>query len=199
MVPIVRLRDCDPAIVNAVRDLYEASFPASERSDFTGIHQEDAADERDVLVLLEQGQVRGLCVTSRLSWPALFIEYFAVAPDHRGTGVGSRFLRECLLALITPAEHGAVLEIERVEASPGDPYRPVRRRFWEKSGARAVVERFVVPRLDGAGGMMDMTLMWIAADGHPLPDPRALARQVLEEGYGLEPTQAAALLQESLR
>ena len=198
-MPLVRLRDCDPAAIDATRRLYEASFPASERDDFGGIVDGDFDDDREVLVLLEEDDVRGLCVSSRVSWPALFLEYFAVAPGHRGAGVGSRFLQACLAALLAPDEHGTVLEIERVEAAPADAYRPVRRRFWERNGALAILERFIVPRLDEIGGTLEMTLMWIPRAGHPSPDPLVLARQMFEEGYGLEPADAEALVKQARR
>ena len=197
-MPVARLRSSSESIKREAQRLYEDSFPASERSAFEELlERENTDDDSTFLVLLDSDDhVLALCVASGISYPAGFLEYFAVTPDRRGSGIGSTFLNDCVAQILVPPREGVVLEIERPEAEPDDSYREVRKRFWLKNGARVIVDRLLVPRLDGSGEL-EMSLLWIAPPGGEEPFPFFVASQVLTEGYGLDDEVARNLMERS--
>lgn len=93
-----------------------------------------------------------------------YIEYFALAPDARGSGLGSRLLRE-FLAESAPVP--VVLEIE----PPEDETTTRRLRFYERLGfARDAREHFHPPYRLGFGRQR---LVVLNSSGKPLsPDAR---------------------------
>ena len=185
---VLRLRECSTDQQSGVADLYESAFPPAEREPFGSILAGDQTDELSVLVLLDDdGGVQALSVSSEISFPAIYLQYFAVDSSLRGKGIGTSFLTECLRTLRGQRNLGVVLEVERPASDPADAYRPRRIEFWRKGGAMLLLDRFVVPRLSGESGDIEMTLYWIpaAAADATLPDARHVAHLVLSEGYSL--------------
>lgn len=73
-----------------VKRLYEQSFPAEERKDFSLLLEKQKKGVLEILsVMGEEEEFLGLAIT--ISWEDMtLLDYFAVCPDVRGKGIGSR-------------------------------------------------------------------------------------------------------------
>lgn len=77
-----------------VKELYEASFPKSEKKPFRFIVKKRKEGFFDILVIEdEQGDFCGLAIMM-LSGGFALLDYLAIAPDCQGAGLGGRTLRE---------------------------------------------------------------------------------------------------------
>ncbi len=190
------LRDLDDWQRNTVRAVFEEAFPVWEREPFDDLVGREAAGLATPVVMTDSGQPVALAVTSCLDsvqWS--YLEYFAVASDHRGHGVGGHLWRAMIQDLaVRDQPSRVVLDVEdpagAPEGSPEVRQRERRIRFYERQGARLLPARdYVVPRLDGVAGSQPMLLLWaaIAGDAEP-PSPAeliSLLPAVYAAGYGL--------------
>lgn len=181
-----------------VQAIYEESFPAAERVPFEEIVEATRAGKEITsdVALGDDGQPIGFAFFSSLDaagW--LFFEYFAVASDRRGAGVGQALSLATTAALRARGEHRPfAIEVEDPAAATDDADRTVREKrigFWEKVGASMLpVEGYVIPQLDG-DGTLAMKLMWLPGpDSDRVPDEAELLEVVValyEVGYGLAP------------
>lgn len=179
-----------------VRAIYEDAFPAWQRVPFEELG--GAGDGRIGLAEVHgaTGRVVAFAAASRLaSVPWTFLEYFAVAGDRRGGGIGTRLWQDLLLAVrADPAVVGVVLEVENTDENGIDgserEIRHRRVRFYERLGARlSPFLGYEVPRLDRSGTerLLLMTASVTGAVDGAVPGP-ALAeviRALYIEGYGL--------------
>lgn len=105
-----------------LRALYEAAFPASEKKPFSLILEKRDEGFCELLGIEEAGHFVGLAIFVLTDTLAL-LDYFAILPEARGRGVGTRALahlrtryagRAFLLEVEAPDEAGADNRAERV-------------------------------------------------------------------------------------
>ncbi|SHF31674.1 GNAT family N-acetyltransferase [Dysgonomonas macrotermitis] len=111
-----------------VEKLYIESFPANERRPVLEMHHVMDEDKRfSVFLLVNEEEVRVGFVTIWDLNSFLFIEHFAISPEQRNSGSGSKAMQ----ALIAGTKQPLVGEIEL----PGSSDFAARRyRFYEKLG-----------------------------------------------------------------
>jgi ribosomal protein S18 acetylase RimI-like enzyme len=187
----------DPAALDAVRVIYESSFPPEERADFDGVADAVRAGARRLFVARDgDGAVAGFGVTRSMEPAgAHLLEYLAVAEGRRDGGLGGNLLDGVVGALRELGEAAVLLiEVEPADDGP-DEQRPLRARrlgFYERHGARVVecAPGYRAPRFDGPGELR-YVLMWVPlADGVEPPRGeglRAMVAALLVDGYGLDP------------
>lgn len=168
--------------------IYEESFPPSEREDADHLLARIAAGGCLGLVAESEGEIVGLAVLGELPVAGVrYLEYLAVSAGRRGAGIGGRLLgRATALGRI-----GTVWEVEPV-ASANDGERELRRRrvaFYERHGAVLVdaAPGYRAPAMDREGSL-PYDLMWLPGpDGPPRLEGdllRAVVRALLTSGYG---------------
>jgi GNAT superfamily N-acetyltransferase len=201
------LRDLDDRQRDSVRSIFEEAFPAWEREPFDDLVGREATGIATPVVMMDSGQPAALAVTSRIDsvqWS--YLEYFAVAADRRGHGLGGQLWHAVLQDLTVRDQPGrVVLEVEDpAEVPPGSPERRQRERrirFYERQGAQLLpVRDYHVPRLDDVTGSYSMLPLWAAVTGDTGPPSRAelfrLLPAVYAAGYGVpadDPLVLAAL------
>jgi GNAT superfamily N-acetyltransferase len=184
----------DPPRYEAVRAIYEASFPARQREPFDQLVRRARTGGSTGLVGVLDGEPIGFASWSVLtSVPWAFIEFVAVDAARRGAGLGSALWSAVLAALRTHGVPRLVLEVEDSAEADDEAERLARDRrvrFYLRAGARMLpVDGYVAPNLDGTG-VERFRLMWQPVTD---PAPRAaqtvpdLVRALLTEGYGLPP------------
>jgi GNAT superfamily N-acetyltransferase len=190
------LRDLDDRQLDAVRSVFEEAFPPWQREPFDDLVARERAGHATTVIVLDSGQPLALAVTSCLAsvrWS--YLEYFAVAVDHRDRGVGGQLWRATGRDLIARAQPGRlVLEVDdpagAAEGSSERRERERRIRFYQRQGARFLPARdYTVPHLDGTDGSEPMLLLWAAiAEGTLTPSPSELSTllpAVYAAGYEL--------------
>lgn len=193
MLRFTDLSELDRAQRDRMRSIYQQAFPVGERERFDAVVTDARRGKRITLVVLDDGEPIGFAVLSRLrSVPCTFLEYYAVAEQRRGQGVGRLLwveLQRTLARLGEPAE--LVFEVEDPDEPGIDPdevlTRRWRLRFYEALGAVVLPLRdFVVPHTGGTGHQR-MLLMWAGGAGEPPTDGRQydLRRALYTEGIGL--------------
>ena len=114
-----------------ILDLYMSAFPESERKPFSLIERKAAMGEMEILLIKEGGKRAGLAITA-LQEDLVLLDYFAVAPEFRGRGIGTDAL-QTLLALYSDRQF--YLEIERTDVdAPNQPDRLRRKAFYLRNG-----------------------------------------------------------------
>lgn len=179
-----------------MRSIFEEAFPVWEREPFDDLMGREAAGRVTAIVMVDGGQPVALAVTSCLDFVQWsYLEYLAVAADHRGQGVGGHLWRAMVRDLaVRDQPRRVVLEVEDPagvpEGSPEFRQRERRIRFYRRQGARLLPARdYVVPRLDSVPGSHPMLLLWAAITGDVRPpgaaDLISLLPAVYAAGYGL--------------
>ncbi len=117
----------------AIRTLYERAFPASEKKPFPLMLQKEKEGSMEFLAILsESGDFCGFIINI-LHADLLLLDYFAIAEEKRGCGIGSQGLallrqryphRRLLLEIEDPNEMGAANLQERIR----------RRDFYRRNG-----------------------------------------------------------------
>lgn len=80
--------------LDKVRNLYEEAFPKSEKRPFRMILNGREAGNCEILAIeSEEGAFLGLAITM-LYGELVLLDYFAISPTYRGTGVGSEVLKK---------------------------------------------------------------------------------------------------------
>lgn len=80
--------------LDKVRNLYEEAFPKSEKRPFRMILKGREAGNCEILAIeSEEGAFLGLAITM-LYGELVLLDYFAINPTYRGTGVGSEVLKK---------------------------------------------------------------------------------------------------------
>lgn len=90
----MRIADAaDKEQLKKVRSLYEEAFPKSEKKPFGMILRGRKKGNYEILALEnEEGAFQGLAITMRYG-ELVLLDYFAISPECRGTGVGSGALQ----------------------------------------------------------------------------------------------------------
>lgn len=191
------LRDLDDWQRDSLRSIFDEAFPVWEREPFDHLVGREAAGVANPVVMVDGDQPVALSVTSCLDsvrWS--YLEYFAVASDRRGNGLGGCLWRAMIRDLaIRDQPSRVVLDVEDPAGVPeGSPEIRLRERrigFYERQGARLLPARnYVVPRLDDVAGSQPMLLLWAAVTGDAQsPGPAELVSllpAVYAAGYGLD-------------
>lgn len=114
-----------------ILDLYLNAFPENERKPFSLIERKAAMGEMEILLIREDGKRAGLAITY-LDEELVLLDYFAIAQQMRGQGIGSDAL-QMLQALY--GEHQFFLEIEKPgEHAPNQEERLRRKDFYLSGG-----------------------------------------------------------------
>ncbi len=114
-----------------ILELYLRAFPESERKPFSLIERKAAMGEMEILLIRENGKRAGLAITV-LQENLVLLDYFAIAEEFRGQGIGSDAL-QMLLALYSDTQF--YLEIERPdETAPNQAERLRRKSFYLRNG-----------------------------------------------------------------
>jgi GNAT superfamily N-acetyltransferase len=198
------LRDLDDRQLNAVRSVFEEAFPPWQREPFDDLVARERAGRATTVIVVDSGQPLALAVTSYLAsvgWS--YLEYFAVAVDHRDRGVGGQLWRAMGRDLVARAQPGRlVLEVEdpagAAEDSAERRKRERRIRFYQRQEAGFLpVRNYNVPHLDGVDGSEPMLLLWAAITDSALPpspsELSALLPAVYAAGYELSADHALVL------
>lgn len=169
---ISRVSVLDRETLNQVLAIYEASFPASQRADLSGLDQV-MEEEGPLLYVAREGErVVAFALLDPLACGRVYLlGYLAVAAEQRGRGVGGQLLRYIQDDLRADGTEGLLLEVEPPEEGP-EQERPIRQRrvaFYERLGARVIREAasYRMPNLAGEGSL-PMLLMWLPV-GQPEP------------------------------
>ena len=121
---MIRLNDApDAATVEKIRTLYEAAFPKSEKKPFALMVDRACAGLMEMIAVEdENGEFLGLVITILYS-DIMLLDYFAIAEEKRGCGIGTKVLallrerysdRRFILEVEDPDEVGAQNREERV-------------------------------------------------------------------------------------
>jgi GNAT superfamily N-acetyltransferase len=200
------MRELDDWQRDAARSIYVEAFPAWQRQPFDDLIAREAAGQAILVVAVCDGEPLGLAVASSLgsvNWS--FVEYFAVAPNHRGRGIGEWLWRAMGQDLaLRGLPRRIVLEVDDPARTPaGTPERRQcdrRLRFYERQGMRCLpVSDYAIPRMDGIAGSDPMLLLWTKGSTEPpgLAELRSLVSALYSMAYDLSadhPLVLAALL-----
>lgn len=180
-------------------EIYEASFPPSERDETADLIASIEAGERLCLLARRDGVVVGLAVVFRLNGPSVaFLEYLAVAPNERSAGIGGSMLADLKTHLQTGGEDalGVLFEADppaEVDGAERE-FRERRIGFYLRHGASVVecAPRYRAPNLIREDETVNFTLMWLpVADEAPTEITGSFLRRcveaVLTQSYALSP------------
>jgi hypothetical protein len=178
-------------------EIYETSFPPSERDETADLVASIQAGERLCFLARRDGVVVGLAVVFRLNEPSVaFLEYMAVAASERNAGIGGSIFTQLQTDLRADGEDpvGILFEVDPPEEADGAE-RVLRERrvdFYLRHGASVVecAPRFRAPNLSREDETVNLTLMWLPlAGGAPTELAGSFLRRcveaVLTESYAL--------------
>jgi GNAT superfamily N-acetyltransferase len=197
-VTVERQARLDPGAAARFAEIYELSFPPEERGDTAALLGGIAVGERLCYVASSDEELIGLAVVFVLDEISVaLLEYMAVAPQTRNSGVGSALFTHLRTNLLFDAgASGMIFEVEPPEEADGEE-RTLRERrigFYLRNGASVVdrAPRYRTPNLAGDDAPVPFKLMWV-----PLADeaPAELAgsflsrcvETILTESYELSP------------
>lgn len=132
----IRLLD-ETAAEEIYRRYMERDFPPGELKPFAAVRELLRRGLYEPLALYEDGALCAYAWQTVLpACPGALLDYFAVLPDRRGGGVGTRALRT-LAAYYAPRKQTLIIECEHPSFAP-DPAAARRRiGFYLRAGARA--------------------------------------------------------------
>jgi hypothetical protein len=144
-----------------VKRLYNASFPDEERRAFDDLVTNAYNGEYELYAFVEGFVVEALVfLFTPKDMPYVLLDYFAVIPDKRGAGIGSRSFK-VLVKKIQSSKRTLIMEVE--DPSYGDDKTEKMRRiaFYLKNGADIIKEYdYVLPDLSGGIKSTKMKLMF---------------------------------------
>lgn len=118
------LEAADGCRLEQIEELYEKAFPACERKPFSVLLKKREEKSVEILYLRKDEAFAGLAITA-LWGDLVLLDYFAVAGERRGGGIGSEALG---LLLERYKNKRLILEIESTEAKAPDHDMRVRRK-----------------------------------------------------------------------
>jgi len=170
------------------RDVLEPSFPPDELTSSDDLRAAVDSGELTAYGVEQDGRVvAGIVASWSRATQVLLVDYLALAPGHRGGGVGGRLLdrslagwREELHPLIVLAE---VEHPGHHAAHPGHGDPEARLRFYARHGARALALPYFQPGIGGPGSprVPAMLLMALGTDPAAGSVPAAAVRGFLLE------------------
>lgn len=175
---------------DAARSIYMEAFPVRQREPFEDLIARETAGEATSVVAVCGREPVGLAVASSLGsvdWS--YLEYYAVALNHHGHGIGGWLWRAtCQKLLACGLPRRIVLEVEDPAGTPaGTPEwreRERRIRFYERQGMSYLpVSNYAIPRMDGIAGSDPMLLLWAVTTGVAELPNQAEIRSVVSALY----------------
>lgn len=122
----------------------ERDFPPSELKPFSSVQDMMHRGMYEPLALYEDGQLAAYAWQTVLpDCPGALLDYFAVLPDRRGGGVGTRALH-ALVGYYTPRKQTLILECEHPAFAPDPAVAKRRVGFYLRAGARATAMESLV-------------------------------------------------------
>jgi GNAT superfamily N-acetyltransferase len=193
---IERRMRLDPGAAQRFAEIYEQSFPPSERDDTAHLLASIAAGKRLCYVAARDGVLVGFAVVFGLDDRSVaLLEYMAVAPQERNAGIGGALITHLRTNLGSDVGAlGLVLEVELPAEAEGEE-RTLRERrvgFYMRHGASTVecAPRYRTPNFEREDETVPFTLLWV-----PLSDEapaelvgshlRRCVEAILTESYGL--------------
>lgn len=158
-----RWRDLPEPIAVGVETLLQEAFPPEERRELEELHRLLDRTPLELLTAEESGQTCGFIMVWNLE-EMVFLENFAVDPELRGKGLGSRMLDFV-------AEHWSKPVLLEVELPEGETERR-RIGFYERNGFCLSQYPYRMPCLHGDGPPVPLLLM---SRPVPLTDNQARA------------------------
>ncbi|MFM8239305.1 MAG: GNAT family N-acetyltransferase, partial [Actinomycetota bacterium] len=149
---------------DAVRRIYETSFPASVRADWSSISGHRADEE---LLVLEDGGPAGFALIRHLGDTSFtFVRYFAIDSVRRGSGYGARLLAGLVDRLTRQGRTALLLDVEDPAGEPGHAEHVRRIAFYERNAVRLLpVADYAPPEHGATGEVVPLLIM-----GRPLGD-----------------------------
>ena len=119
--------------MEAIRALYEDAFPPAEKKPFAMMEKLEEEGRMEILAAVEEDRFVGLCITINVPESDLsMLDYFAISPEIRGGGYGSKALR---LLLERFRGRRLIFEIERLDDQAENAGERRRRKsFYMKNG-----------------------------------------------------------------
>jgi GNAT superfamily N-acetyltransferase len=157
----------DPRADDRFAEIYELSFPASERENTPDLVASIAAGERLLYVARRDAELIGFAVVFGLDdLSVALLEYLAVDPEERDAGVGGAILTHLRTNLGSDGGAlGMVLEVEPPEEVDGEEKTLRERRigFYLRHGASVVecAPRYRTPNLERENETVPFTLLWV--------------------------------------
>lgn len=141
----MELRISKPSEV--LRELYELSFPPEERRDWFRLPLDTPAFKLMAIVDEASGDEIGLITVWQFEGFS-YVEHFAVNPNLRGAGLGSKVLEQL--------QGPVILEVEPVGSTPEAERRI---RFYERNGFRVLDVHYVQPPYSPGLPELELRLM----------------------------------------
>lgn len=132
---LIQVTKANTRWLEAVRALYMEAFPQIERKPFEQIVRLCEAGRMEILAIVDAGAFAGLAIN--MLWPqqrTALLDYYAIAAEKRGGGVGSRALA---LLLERFAGQTYIFEIEKLDAQAENAHERERRKaFYLRNGLK---------------------------------------------------------------
>jgi ribosomal protein S18 acetylase RimI-like enzyme len=157
----------DSGLADRFAEIYELSFPPSERDDTADLLASIGAGERLCYIARRDGELIGFAVVFSLDGLSIaLLEYLAVAPQERDAGVGGALLTHLRTNLGSDSgATGMVLEVEPPDEAHGEEgtLRERRLGFYLRHGATVVecAPLYRTPNLEGKDETVPFTLLWV--------------------------------------
>ena len=129
-MPLILRKPVTPLDWLRIRLLYQQAFPQNERKPFRIIRRMHKEGRTDIWLAEQDGRFAGLAATIN-GGDTILLDYFAVAPQMRGQGIGSAFLMG-LLALYEGK--GFFVEIEAADRDDPTGEKLRRKQFYLRNG-----------------------------------------------------------------
>ena len=193
-----------PIHLAQLRATHLDSFPPNERGDFDEwLAEISAGDKWLYTATIDDALVGYATILPGIAPRVYFLEYLAVAREHRNAGIGGQLLRHLARELRGKAS-GLIWEVESPDIGTPDERKIRARRiaFYARNGGMLIdcAPRFRAPNLAG-GEPVEEKLMWLSLNGNDAPPRGEALREcivgILTRDYGL--AENAALVQENLR
>lgn len=123
---------CDQNRLEKIQNLYEEAFPLAERRSFHLILQTRDKGQAEILAIEdENGDFLGLVITAKHK-DLVLLDYFAISPNHRGSGIGSKVFQDLIQKY---ADKRFFLEIERTDVGADNQLERLKRKdFYIRNG-----------------------------------------------------------------
>ena len=160
------LKEYSPAAVAQIEAIYDKSFPREERKPFFYIENALQRDHYHVFVMRRTSEQKEIIAFSLMpslrTSNAMYIEYYAVASELRGQGIGSVLFRELVAYLKEKGSTAIVWEVDPPKQVGDDNTRRI--VFYERLGAHVIegVPHYGMPNYFKGHDIIPFKLMWIS-------------------------------------
>jgi len=190
---LVRRHNLQGKAAKQLKDVYEEAFPPEERSSYTALKDSVRSGTRWLFIAETAEDLLGFAMTQVLSKDTHYLEYLAVAAEHRTRGIGGQLLEFVVSSIGISTEASALIfEVDsKVEDSVEVNALNARRlEFYRRHGATLIecAPNYRAPDLTG-GSALQMRLMWLPLHGELAPPSgpklRACIRALYRASYSL--------------